>query len=270
MSERRPDTPIRIIIAGAAGRMGRRLVALSREGALFQLAAALDREDGEHNGTDSGELSGIGKNNVPIQGRTEATFDVLIDFSTPAGTTHWLDFCLARRRAFVTGVTGLTEDHRQKFSDASQSIAVLAAPNMSPGVNLMLRLVRDAAAVLADYDAEIVETHHRFKRDAPSGTANALLDALRAGRESPDAAVVHGRAGAELDRPAGQIGIHSLRAGDVVGEHDVILSGLGETLTIRHRAHSRDVFVRGALRAAAWIVDQKPGLYSMNDVLFDA
>ena len=106
MTERRPDTPIRIIIAGAAGRMGRRLVALSREGALFQLAAALDREDSEHIGTDSGELSGIGRNDVPIQGQTETGFDVLIDFSTPAGTGHWLDFCLARRRAFVCGVLG--------------------------------------------------------------------------------------------------------------------------------------------------------------------
>jgi len=183
---------------------------------------------------------------------------------------HWLDFCLHKKRALVTGVTGLTPEHLDALEKASQQIPLLQAPNMSLGINLMLRLVRQAASALGDYDVEIVEAHHRFKRDAPSGTAGALRDAVAQGRDMNRPQVTHGRHGAELDRPAGQIGVHSLRGGDNVGEHEVLFCGLGETLALRHRAHSRDTFARGALRAASWIKHQPPGLYSMQDVLFGA
>lgn len=270
MSSENDKRRVGIIVAGAAGRMGRRLIALAGEDRRFSLSAAVEHVHSEEVGKDAGELAGIGRSGIPVQDHTETEFDVLIDFSVPAGTMHWLDFCIARRRAFITGVTGLGAAQLAAIEKAAREIPVLAAPNMSLGVNLMLRLVREAAGVLRDYDVEIVESHHRFKRDAPSGTAQALLEAVRTGRDAREAQAVHGRHGGALDRPAGEIGMHSLRAGDIVGEHEVILSGLGETLTVGHRAHSRDTFVRGALCAAAWIADRPPGLYSMSDVLFGA
>jgi 4-hydroxy-tetrahydrodipicolinate reductase len=156
------------------------------------------------------------------------------------------------------------------LEEGAAEIPVLQAPNMSTGINLLLRLAREAACVLGDYEVEIVEAHHRFKRDAPSGTAAALLQAICDGRETQEAEVVFGRHGGQLDRPQPQIGMHSLRGGDNVGEHEVLFCGLGEMLALRHRATSRDTFVRGALRAAAWIKDKPAGRYSMQDVLFSS
>jgi 4-hydroxy-tetrahydrodipicolinate reductase len=270
MAAERNHDKITVVVAGAAGRMGRRLVALVAEDAAFELAGAVEHAGHRRLGADSGELAGAGPNGVAVRERIESDFEVLIDFSLPAGTVQWLDLCLKRERAFVTGVTGFDDRQRRALQEASRQIPVLAAPNMSLGINLMLRLVREAAGVLGDYDAEIVEAHHRFKRDAPSGTAAALLDAIGEGRPGPAAGATYGRRGADLARPTGQVGVHSLRGGDEIGWHEVVFAGLGETLSIRHRARSRDAFARGALRAAAWIKDRPAGFYSMQDVLLPA
>lgn len=260
----------RIALAGAAGRMGKCIVRLIREGAAFELVAALERADSPAVGADCGEVAGIGRCNLPIQPRTAADFDVLLDFSTPAGTMQWLDFCASRDRPIVVCPTGHDDAQLARIRAVAARIAVLQSPNTSLGVNLMLRLVAEVAARLGDdSDIEIVEVHHRFKRDAPSGTAMALLRAIAeaTGRDAATDAVF-GRYGRTGERPRRQIGVHAVRAGDTVGEHEVRFGVLGETLSIRHVAQTRDTFARGALRAAAWLVGKPPGLYSMQDVLF--
>lgn len=265
---------IRLAISGAAGRMGRRLVALAQQDAALRVTAALESADSPHLGDDVGELAGIGRIGVVVNHRPTADFDVLIDFSLPAGTVHRLELCRERQCPVVIGTTGHDDAQRTAIRRAAEVVPVLHAANMSVGVNLILRLVEDLARRLnAEYDVEITEAHHRFKVDAPSGTALALRDAVTRGRIAAGAAtptVVHGREGKTGARPPGEIGIHSLRIGDTVGTHSVSFGTLGETLTIRHTAHSRDTFAAGALRAAKWIVGTNPGLYDMSDVLFPA
>ncbi len=234
----------------------------------FDLVAALEAAGCPLLGSDAGEVAGAGALHLPIQDRTDTEYDVLIDFSTASGTAHWLDRCLAARRPMVIGTTGHTPDQTDAIRSAGRTIAVLKASNMSLGVNLLMNLVGQVARILGDdYDVELVETHHRFKADAPSGTALALADAIVQAtcREKHD--VVYGRQGIVGPRPRRQIGIHAVRMGDTVGEHEIHFGNLGETITLKHVAHTRDTFVQGALRAAAWIVDRPPGLYTMQDVL---
>lgn len=262
----------RIAVAGAAGRMGRRIIALACSDAAFSLVGALESPGSDMLGRDAGELAGIGTLGWAVSITPPGEFDVLIDFSSPEGTMHWLGVCQDARRALVIGTTGHDESAMLKLRSAAKTIPVLKAANMSVGVNLMLRLVRQAAVALDDsYDIEIVEAHHRFKVDAPSGTALAIRDAVNAGRADAGNGpghVVHGRQGNTGDRKAGEIGMHALRIGDTVGEHTISFGALGETISIGHSAHSRDTFASGALRAAAWIVAKQPGLYDMQDVLF--
>ena len=273
---------IRLAVAGAAGRMGRRIIALAGEQPDFTLAAALESAGSPHLNEDAGQLAGVRPNRVAVSADATVDFDVLIDFTTAVATARWLDVCLRRQRPIVIGTTGHDDAARDRIRAAGRSIAVLHAPNMSVGVNVLLRAVRDLAAVLdAAYDVEIVEAHHRFKADAPSGTAIALRDAVMAGRAGPtDAAaadrltgrpnstVIYGRHGVSASRPPGEIALHSLRLGDTIGEHAVHFGALGETVTVAHSAHSRDTFAAGALRAARWMVGKGPGVYSMQDVLF--
>ncbi len=249
--------------------MGTRLVALAHADDRFDIVAALEAADSPSIGADAGELARIGRIHLPVQDRTETEFDVLIDFTTAAATLHWLDFCLVARRPIIIGTTGHTPEQLAAVRKAAKTIPVLKASNMSLGINLLLRLVGQVAKVLGDdYDVEIVETHHRFKADAPSGTAVSLLDAIveATGRNRQDD-VVYGREGMPGPRPRRQIGVHAVRVGDTVGEHEIHFGNLGETIVLKHSAHTRDTFVQGALRAAAWIADRKPGLYSMQDVL---
>jgi 4-hydroxy-tetrahydrodipicolinate reductase len=264
--------PIRIVVAGAAGRTGRRIVALAAGDPDLTVVAALEAAGSDSLGTDAGELAGIGRNAVPLADHCPGQFDVLVDFSLPGGTIQWLDECHRRSRPMVIGTTGHRDSDLQRIRDAAQRIAVLKAPNMSVGVNVLLRLARQLGETLdPSYDVEITEVHHRFKADAPSGTALALRDAVGRGRRDAGGAgptVVYGRHGETGQRPAGQIGIHSLRSGDTVGQHTVAFGTLGETITIGHLAHSRDTFAAGALRAAKWIVGRPPGMYDMGDVLF--
>jgi len=260
---------IRIAIAGAAGKMGMRVIALAHASDRYDLVAALEATGSPEVGRDAGERAGIGRLHLPIQDRTQTEFDVLIDFTSPAGTMHWLDYCLVARRPIVIGTTGHSETELAAIRQAAGTIPIVKSSNMSVGINLLLRLVGQIAGALGEeYDIEIVETHHRFKRDAPSGTALAFVEAIvEATGRSRHHDVIHGRHGILEERPRRQIGVHALRVGDTIGEHEVHFGNLGETIVLRHSAHTRDTFARGALRAAEWVVRQPPGLYSMQDVL---
>ncbi len=262
---------VRLAIAGIAGRMGSRILALASADERFEVLAGLECTGHERVGEDAGEIAGLGRIGLPVQDHTETEFDVLIDFTLPAGTMHWLEYCLTYKRAMVIGTTGHSAEQLRAIEAAGQRIAVLKATNMSIGVNVLFKLAGEVAAALGDgYDVEIIETHHRFKVDAPSGTALTLRDRIvRATGRDAEGDVIYGRHGETGQRPPRQIGMHSLRVGDTVGEHEVHFGNLGETLVLRHVAHTRDTFVRGALLAAAWIAGRPAGLYDMQDVLRD-
>lgn len=258
----------RVAINGAAGRMGRRLVALAAEEGL-KVVAAVESRGHELLGKDAGELAGIGPIGIEVADHLQTPADVVIDFSAPAATRQILQACRQQGLPLVIGTTGLDAQLTAELDQAARQVAVLASANMSLGVNLLLDLVGRLAAKLADdYDIEIVEAHHRFKKDAPSGTALALAAAIGAATgQSLQKDVVHGRQGANVPRQRGEIGIHALRGGDLVGRHTVSFLGLGEEISISHLATNRDVFARGALRAAKWLAPKPPGRYSMKDVL---
>ena len=260
---------VQLAVAGAAGRMGMRIIALAAKDPRFDIVAALETGGEPRIGQDAGELAGLGRMHLPLQNHTETAFDVLIDFTRPDGSMHWLEYCLTYGRAIVIGTTGHSADQLRRIDAAAGTIPVLKASNMSVAMNLMFGLVGRIAATLGDdYDIEIVETHHRFKVDAPSGTALSLCDSIvEATGRSGEADVIYGRHGDAGQRPSRQIGMHALRVGDTVGEHEVHFGTLGETLVVRHTAHTRDTFVQGALRAAAWLAGKPPGRYDMHDVL---
>ena len=220
---------IRFALAGAAGRMGCCVIRLAAEESDLDLVAALESTHSDAITKDSGEMAGLPRNQLPIQDHTDTDFDVLLDFSTPTGSMHWLDFCLAKQRPIIICTTGHDEAQLDVIHKAGNSIPVLKAANTSLGVNAMLRLVAEATRIFgADADIEIVEAHHRFKKDAPSGTANALLQTVQNSRagDSPTT-VVHGRSGlSELKAPH-EIGVHALRIGDATGEHEVHFGRLG-------------------------------------------
>ncbi len=264
---------IKIAVTGAAGRMGRRIIAMAFDDPGVHVVAALEIEGNASIGKDAGELAGVGCIGVPVAASLDADFDVLVEFSLPEGTMRSLEECEQRSRPIVIGATGHSDADITRIREASERIPVLKAPNMSVGINVLLRLAKQLGAALdAAYDVEISETHHRFKADAPSGTALALRDAIAEGRTSAGAeqpASIYGRHGKSGTRPAGEIGIHSLRVGDTVGEHTIAFGTLGETVTIDHTAHSRDTFAGGAIRATKWIVDRPAGLYDMQDVIGD-
>ena len=258
----------KIGITGAAGRMGRRIAALAIEGEQFDVVAAMDIAGHAEMGKDIGELAGVGAFGVALDTELADTPDVVIDFSLPEGTMRWLPICREKGIAMVIGTTGLTESQRAEIADAASEIPIVHAANMSVGVNVLLKVLGDVAAALGpDYDIEVSETHHRFKQDAPSGTAIALARSIcdGIGKEYGEVAVL-GRGGT-CPRNPGEIGMHALRVGDTVGEHTVHFGNLGETVTIGHSAHTRDTFVRGALRAADWLNGKPAGLYDMQDVL---
>lgn len=258
-----------LIINGAAGRMGKRIAALAYESKQFDIVGAVDDSGHPDIGKDVGILAGIESINVELSAEFSDNADVMIDFSLPQAAGQAVDYCAKNGVALVMGTTGLSDNQTRQLKNASAKIAVVHATNMSLGMNLLFATVGKVAKALGEsYDIEIVEAHHRFKKDAPSGTALSLAEAIckETGRDYPDS-LVHGREGKEAARKEGTIGMHAIRGGDIVGEHRVIYSTLGETVTISHSAHTRDTFARGALRAAEWIVGQKPGLYNMQDVL---
>jgi len=248
--------------------MGSRLVALARQSEQFEVAAAIERGDHPQLGKDAGEVAGVGAIGIPITSDLRPTPQVLIDFTAPQSMRHWLKVCRDRGIAMLVGTTGLHPTDHAAIDQAATDIAVLQAPNMSVGVAVLFRIAAEVAKLLGDeYDTEILEAHHRFKKDAPSGTAAGLADAiLKATGKSP-ASLIHGRHGDDATRTRGDIGVHSLRIGDEVGRHTAYFAALGERLELTHVATNRDTFVHGALRAARWLANQRPGRYTIGDVL---
>jgi 4-hydroxy-tetrahydrodipicolinate reductase len=259
---------IKIAITGAAGRMGQRLLAFGRQDEALEVVAAIERPEHPMLARDAGEVAGIGRIELPITFDLRPKPKVLIDFTTPPSMRHWLKTCRDRKIAMLIGTTGLSDKDHAALDRAALEIPILQAPNMSLGVNVLLRLVAEAERMLGpEYDVEIVEGHHRFKKDAPSGTALALVDAILQISGGDRQRLKHGRQGEKAERVRGEIGMHALRMGDEVGRHTVYFAALGERLELGHVATNRDTFAMGALRAARWLAGQKPGRYGMSDVL---
>lgn len=258
-------------VFGANGRMGRALVTVAKEQQL-ELTAATVRAGSELIGVDAGELAGCGRLALPLS-VTDLTVvnnaEVWVDFTMPEPMLEHLKLAVTAKKAIVIGVTGLTDAQYQQIQLAAQHIPVVWAPNMSVGVNLLLHLVQTAARVMGESaDIEIIEAHHRFKKDAPSGTAMAIGNSIAKtlGRDLADVAV-YGREGMTGERQQQTIGFATVRGGDIIGDHTALFADLGERLEITHKASSRSTFAQGAMRAALWLHNKQPGLYSMQQVL---
>jgi 4-hydroxy-tetrahydrodipicolinate reductase len=263
---------VKIGVVGCDGRMGRMIVKAATAADGAEIAAGCDRPDSADLGRDVGELAGIGPIGVPLGDAAAAVFaaaDVVIDFTVPGALAEHARLARDTGTALLVGTTGLQAAETAALDAAAERAAVLWAPNMSLGVNLLLTLVERAAAALGpDYDIEVLEMHHRHKADAPSGTALALGRAAAAGRGVDlSGTAVYAREGQTGPRRPGAIGFATLRGGDVAGDHAVIFAGPGERLELGHRASSREVFAQGAIKAALWLHDRPPGLYAMADVL---
>jgi 4-hydroxy-tetrahydrodipicolinate reductase len=239
----------KVIITGAKGRMGQALISCAKNFRDLEVVAAIDRGD---------DLSAV-----------ISKSDVVIDFSSHDATLSVAELCAKNKKAIVIGTTGHSADTKLKIENLRSQIPMVIATNFSTGVNTLFWLTRRAAEILGtDFDLEIVEMHHRLKKDAPSGTAETLAEILADVRKLQlKNAARHGRVGIVGERTAAEIGIHSVRGGDVVGDHTVIFANIGERLELTHKASSRDTFANGALRAALWVVKKRPGLYDMQDVM---
>ncbi|MFA7158804.1 MAG: 4-hydroxy-tetrahydrodipicolinate reductase [Kiritimatiellia bacterium] len=263
---------IKIAIFGAGGRMGQAIIRCAKRlEADIKVVAAIEAEQCPLVGKDAGLVAGTMDIGVPIaadaRGGAEKA-DVMVDFSFPSSSAAHALLAAELKKPVVIGTTGLNSGEKESLKKASARTAVLWAPNMSFGVNIMDAAIGRIAKALADYDVEIIETHHAQKKDAPSGTALRLAETVAAARGVHlDKAAAYGRKGNIGARPPGQIGVHAVRAGDVVGDHTVIFASEGERLELTHRASSRDCLALGALRAAQWIAKRPPGLYDMRDVL---
>jgi 4-hydroxy-tetrahydrodipicolinate reductase len=240
---------IRIIITGSKGRMGRALIAAATHCPELRVVGQIDKGD-------------------DLQAVIEQA-DVVIDFSSHSATPALATLCAAHKKAMVVGTTGHSDEGKAQIANCQSQIPIVLSANFSTGVNTLFWLTRKAAEILGPgFDLEIVEMHHRLKRDAPSGAAKTLAEILAAVRKQQfDRVTRYGRSGIVGERTAEEIGLHSVRGGDVVGDHTVIFAGVGERLELTHKASTRETFANGALRAAQWVLNQKPGLYSMQDVL---
>jgi 4-hydroxy-tetrahydrodipicolinate reductase len=260
---------IQYVMNGACGRMGRRIVALGHEDPRFHLTAAVDNPKHPDLGKDAGELAGVNRLNIPVTANPPAgqKIDVAIDFSTPEGTMEILDVCVALQVPLVIATTGFEEHHKAAIAAAAKKTAILFSPSMSLVVNLLFKLTHEAGTALRGkgFDVEIVERHHRFKKDAPSGTAVQFAKIVQ--NAMAQEKIVHGREGLVGERPASEIGMHAIRGGDNVGEHTIIFTALGETMELVHKGSSRDSYARGALLAAAFLAGKPAGNYTMADVL---
>ena len=258
---------LRIAIHGAAGRMGQRLIALTAADNDLVLAAAIDTAEHPHQGEDAGQVAGVKALGVPISAEIDRKVDVVIDFSVPAAAEKIIETCRRKKIPLILATTGFDEAQIKKIHATAEEIPLLWSPSMSLAVNLTMKLAELAGTALKDSDAdvEILERHHRFKEDAPSGTAlkfgQIISDAM--GQTSHQ----HGREGRPGKRPHNEIGYHAVRTGDNPGEHSIVFGMLGETIELSVRASNRDCYAAGALAAAKFLVGKKPGLYGMNDVL---
>src|SRR5437773_2804071 len=256
-------------VNGACGRMGQRIVQLALEDSALTLGAALEAPGHPQLGRDIGDVVGAGPVGVQVTSSIPPNhrIDAIIDFSLPEGTMTVLPLCLERKIPLVVATTGHSAKQREEIEGAAHHTAMLMAPNMSLAVNVLFKLVGQASAVLKDrgFDVEILERHHRFKKDSPSGTALHFARVVQQAMGQTE--LRHGREGIVGERPAHEIGIHAIRAGDNVGEHTIVFSTLGETLELVHKGHSRDSYARGALAAAKYLAGRPPGRYTMEDVL---
>jgi 4-hydroxy-tetrahydrodipicolinate reductase len=263
---------LNIAVTGAAGRMGRSLIQACHENPNCQLGAAIEHESSPFLGHDAGEMAGVGTLNKQLLSQLSDAVDdyhTLIDFTRPEVTLQNLANCVANNKNIVIGTTGFSDEEKQQIKQASDSIAVVFAPNMSVGVNLCFKLLDITARVLGDdVDIEVIEAHHRHKVDAPSGTALRMGEVIAAALDRDlEACAVYGREGVSGERDRKTIGFETIRAGDIVGDHTVMFAGIGERVEITHKASSRMTFANGAVRAALWLQDKKSGLYDMQDVL---
>lgn len=260
---------LNLAIHGAAGRMGKRLIALGSADPGVNLVAALESPKHPQLAVDAGELAGVGRIDLPLTATIDAKIDALIDFSSPEGAEAAIKLCSERGIPLVMATTGLSEATKDHLRSASQSIPVVWSPSMSTAVNLTMKLCAIAGEVLKNLpsgcDVEIIERHHRFKEDAPSGTALKFGDIIAGvmGQQQH----VHGREGKTGQRPLGEIGYHAVRTGDNPGEHTIIFGMLGETIELNVKASNRDCYALGAIEAAKFVARQKPGMYTMYDVL---
>lgn len=258
-----------LAVNGACGRMGQRVVQLAHEDLELHIAAALDAPEHPQQGRDVGEVAGIGALGVNVAASLGVgqRIDVLIDFSVPEASLTAVTACVERKLPIVIGTTGFSAAQRAEVEAAAHHTAVLLAPNLSLVVNVLYKLVRQAAQALKDkgFDAEIIERHHRYKKDSPSGTALQFAKVIQ--DVWGDLPIRHGREGLVGERPSREIGMHAVRAGDNVGEHTILFSTLGETMELVHKGHTRDAYVRGALQAAKYLATRAAGWYTMDDVL---
>ncbi len=262
---------IKIAVTGAAGRMGRAIVSAVAANPATTLSGALEREDSPFLGKDTGELAGAEKSGIRITADAEKVFkkaDCIIDFTHPDSSMKFLEDAAALNKAIVVGTTGFSHHQRELIQEMALRARVVMAPNMSVGVNLLLRLVQEAARVLSDYDIEIVEAHHRHKKDAPSGTAIRIAEVIaHTLNRDLDKVAVYERKGIIGERKPEEIGIQTIRAGDIIGDHTVLFAAPGERVELTHKASSRETFAAGAVKAAVWLADRESGLYDMQDVL---
>jgi 4-hydroxy-tetrahydrodipicolinate reductase len=258
-----------IAVNGACGRMGQRVVQLAHGDKELTIGAAVDAAGHPQEGRDIGEIAGLGHLGVPVAAHLPPgqRIDVVIDFSTPEGTFAVLPTCVDRGIPIIVATTGFSDAQRKDVEGAAHHAALLFTPNVSLVVNVLFKLVREAAAAMRerDFDVEIIEQHHRYKKDSPSGTALQFARIIQ--EAMGDMPMRHGREGLVGERPATEIGMHSIRAGDNVGEHTIIFSTLGETMELVHKGHTRDAYVRGALQAAKYLANRPAGRYTMADVL---
>ena len=263
---------IKAIVTGAAGRMGSRIVSVLSASEGIVLGGAVERKGHALLAQDAGGPAGIPATNVRIREDLAAALkagDVLIDFTSPEISLNHINVCADLGKAIVIGSTGFSKYQIAQISVSAAKVPCVLSPNMSIGVNLCFKILEEIARTIGeDYDMEIVEAHHRMKKDAPSGTAVKMAQVIaKAVNRNLEEVGVYARKGMIGERSKKEIGIQTLRAGDIVGEHTVMFAGKGERIELTHRAHSRDTFAAGAVRAAKWVVGKKPGLYDMQDVL---
>ncbi len=263
---------MKIAVSGAAGRMGKRILALSFDRGDMEITGALEAPNHPAQGKDAGETAGIGNIGVSITSDRQRVLndcDMLIDFSAPTASVENVRAAAESGKAIVVGTTGFSEEQRKELDKTGPRTRCLIAPNMSLGVNLLFGLAEMTARSLGpNYDVEIVETHHKMKKDAPSGTADKLARVIAQSLSRDlDTSAVYGRHGMIGERKPQEIGVMALRGGDIVGEHTVMFITEGERIELTHRLHSRDALAKGALQAASWLISKPNGLYDMQDVL---
>ena len=261
---------LKIAVHGAAGRMGRRVVALASADSSTEVAAAIENDQNPLLGQDAGDLAGVESLDVPLSSTWPSDVDVVIDFSLPEAIDRCIEKCESHETALVVATTGMTDAQVERLRDASSTIPIVWAPSMSLAVNLSMKLAQQITEKLIDVpggvDIEIIERHHRYKADAPSGTALKFGD-LIAEKLGDDTKHVHGREGHTGQRTRNEIGYHAVRVGDNPGEHTIVFGMLGERIELNVAASNRDCYAAGSLAAAKWLIGREPGMYDMFDVL---